>query len=472
MSEERTLEDFFNQADPDYKPKKSKTKKSIRSKTQNEEGFFKNFFKKRFSFDYDVDMANPTSVLYRKNYCISSIITLVNIVFFLFSLIGISTSNYIITIVFWLLMTTLSQTIGYMLRRKKDDYDHQLIIMYLQSLFVFILSVVLYIKVYLGFTLFDGSSELTNSEVLITQSAYLLIYFTLVIMSLYQDTKMLRSVFVWTFIVMLVINLTLLHPELYKHASSITELLNYAFKENKTIVVDIGLRTAVSLVYFAALYSSASISHVVYEDRRNEFERRQDVESSFKDVVLGVFQAVRVYDYGQDSFLLKKSAQKVAAISRELGIAMNCPTSTIVDLKYRSTIHRDRIKELNLDGIGEINSENFKSVMDKTNLASEIMQRLQITKKAQDIVQRFFQDGIDRHYTEYMAIPRTDVESNILLLSEIYNILRCSQSYKKELTHQRATELIEKDFAGFFDPNLIIRFVKFNLEIRIAYEKA
>ena len=80
------------------------------------------------------------------------------------------------------------------------------------------------------------------------------------------------------------------------HASSISELFEYAFIENGSIVLDIALRTLVFLVFFSALYSSASISHFIFEERRVEFNRRMGVETDFVDVVQSVFEAVKVYN--------------------------------------------------------------------------------------------------------------------------------------------------------------------------------
>ena len=478
MNEERSLEDFFKGSEKEYNVKKARnnrTKTSVtsRSSASISDNKIIDFFKSRFSFDTDVDLTNPVNVLYRRNYVIKNITFLANLVFFLFSLVGISKSNIIITIAFWLVMTALSQTIHQMLKRKQDDLSHQQLVMYLQSLFIFILSVVLYVRVYLGFTILDTNDiGLSNVEFSITQASYILIYFTLVIMSLYQDTKLLRAMFFWVLVILTVIHLTLLHPELYSHASSIRELWGFIADDNYRIFLDIGLRTFVFLVFFAALYSSASIFHFVSEERKSEFNRRIDVETNFKDVVDSVFEAVKAYDASKDPFELRLSSVKVASVAKELALSLNFPTSTVMEVNYMATVHAEKLTELDLSGVTEINENNFEGVLEKTKLATTIIKRLQLSKKAEDIVYRYFQGMLDKRFVYKMLLSPNDYVPNIILLSEIYCILRSDTSYKKALTHQRSVELVENGFNIFFDQNLITRFVKFNHEIQIAYERA
>ena len=469
---EKTLEDYFRESDPKYNLKKSKHKKDSQNDNPKKKvSSFKEFFLSKFSFDLDVDLTDPTSILYRRNYCIRNIIFLANLVFVLFSFVGISKSNYIITIGFFLLVTALSQTINYMLKRKKDDYSHQTILMYLQSFFVFLLSIILYIKVYLGFTIENGSMKsLTTFQFSITQAAYFLVYVTIVIMSLYQDTKLLRAMFIWTLVVMEIINICFIHPELYMHASNISELFEYAFIENGSIVLDIALRTLVFLVFFSALYSSASISHFIFEERRVEFNRRMGVETDFVDVVQSVFEAVRVYNLNQDPVHQEVSARKIASIARELALALGCDSITVSEVVEKAKVHTDKIKYLTLNGKANIDDSNFEEILNKTKVATQIIKRLQLSKRAEDIVYQVFIGSESKIFISQMSIDSKDLISNIILISEIYDILRSDRAYKKNLNHQRSVEMIMNSFNAFFDPEIIKRFVKFNNEIKIAYE--
>ena len=234
---EKNLDDFFRGETKEFK-RETKKEKSVRKTQISKDGAFFKFFRDRFSFDIDVDLTDKCSVLYRRNYVIKNIIFLANLVFTIFSFVGLrgtgSSSNLIITIVFWLLMTTLSITISALIKNKKEDYNRQKLIMYVQCFYVFLLSVFLYIKIWLSYTFeLEPGETMEVSKYSITQAAYLLIYFSILIAALYQRPKLLRSFFPWIFVIMTILHITVLHPELYGHGDSFSNFIRYMFKINK-----------------------------------------------------------------------------------------------------------------------------------------------------------------------------------------------------------------------------------------------
>lgn len=455
---ERTLEDFFNECEP----KRSKPpKKEKKVKTSKAKQSFKEFFKEAFSLDALENLSDETSALYRKNYVISNIISVSNVLFIIFSFIGFK-SNYIVTIAFFLLVTGLSLAIKKMLEVKEDDYHHQVLVMYLQSIFIFIKTVVLYIKTYLGY-----QGELTLAEFSVTQAAYFLIFYSIVIESLYQDMKLLRYSYIWIFLIMTVINITLLHPDLYSHGHSLSELFSYMFVSNKEIGIDIILRTFVLLIFFGALYISTTVTTNSNTKRRAEFNKRVDVENNFKDVVTSVFDAVKAYNLDADPIKTSLESRKIVAVSVELAKALNLDNKSIEIIKDNAAIHIEYLNELT---INDEDTENYERIGLKAELATSLMKRLQLNKKAEDITYHVFESDLNDTFISKVKPDGLDIENNVILLSEIYIILRSDRSYKKALTHQRALEMIVEDFKMFFMEDLILRFRKFNSEIARAYE--
>ena len=474
---EKNLEDFFK-VETKEKPSRTRTKigKERRS-SYKESGFFsvfRRFFTDRFSFDANVILTDKCSVLHRRNVVIKNIILLANIVFTIFSFVGLRgngfSANLIITIVFWLLMTGLSLTIAGMLKRREDDYSRQKIIMYFQSLYVFLLSVILYVKIWLTFALAFRDSSLPVTEFSIIQAAYLLIYLSILIISLYQRPKLLRTLFPWILIFMTVLHITVLHPDLYSHANGISDFLRYMFVERKSIGIDIGLRTLVLFVYFAGLYSSVVISEYIAQQRRSEFTKRVDVETNFVDVVKSVFEAVKVYNSNANPVIQGINAIKVSNISKELAIAMNFDQHTIANIVDYAKVHSEKMKLLSLDG-NEFNNENFDDIMKKTELATRIIKRLQLVKISEDILDAVFTNQVTSDFKYNVKTNLNDKVSQIIVLSEIYVALRGDRANHKALNHMRAIELISNAFDEFFTTDLVQRFMKYNREISIAYEK-
>ena len=62
-------------------------------------------------------------------------------------------------------------------------------------------------------------------------------------------------------------------------------------------------------------------------------------------------------------------------------------------------------------------------------------------------------------------------EGQIILLGEIYEILRQSRNYKTALNHKRAIELLELEFKEYFEPYILDRFIKYGSEFENYYER-
>ena len=386
---EKNLDDFFRGETKEYKRETRKEKNVQKSNISKDGAFFK-FFRDRFSFDMNVDLTDKCSVLYRRNYVIKNIIFLANLVFTIFSFIGLkgtgSSSNLIITIVFWLLMTTLSTTISVLLKNKKTDYNRQKLIMYVQCFYVFLLSVFLYVKIWLSYKIeLNADETMEISKYSITQAAYLLIYFSILISALYQRPKLLRTFFPWIFVIMTILHITVLHPELYAHGDSFSNFIKYMFVEKPTIIIDIAVRSLVLLVYFAGLYSNVSISDYIAKERRSEFTRRLDVENSYVEVVKSVFEAVKVYNSNANEYNQLISSKKVSLVAKELSHAMAYDQTSIQMITDYAKIHTEKMKLLTLLD-EEIKELDFDEIIEKTELATKIIKRLQLVKRINPVL--------------------------------------------------------------------------------------
>ena len=61
-------------------------------------------------------------------------------------------------------------------------------------------------------------------------------------------------------------------------------------------------------------------------------------------------------------------------------------------------------------------------------------------------------------------------EGQIILLAEIYDVLRQERNYKSELKHKRAVDLLQLEFKEYFEPYIIDRFLKYQMEFEAFYD--
>ncbi len=468
---EKDLNDFFNGKSKYREQYISSTKANKVRKVSNNK--FTNLFRKNFSFDYEVDLDNETSVLHRRNVVIRHIATLVNVVFLIFSFVGIKESNIVLNIAFWLLMTGLSITTSTLLKKGDvSDISRQKLIMYLECFYLLGMSVFLYIKIWAGFRLDEDLDNMGVTEYAILDAAYLLIYVSVIIMAFYQRPSLLKVMYLWIFILVTIINIAFLHSDLFKNATSMKEFLEYMFITNKNIAIDILLRTIVLALFFVALYLSVSITSYIEGERIKERSQRMKVESNFVDVVNSVFTAVKVYNSSTEDVIKEAlSAKRIAGVTKVLSKAMNYSDSDIETIVSFAKVHIDMMHILSIED-DKISENDFSDITMKTEVASNIMRRLQLSKKAEDIVSTVYENRVTPQFVSNINRTQNDLVSKIVLIASVYDILREERPYHTALNHTRSVEIITKSFTEFFPSDLIQRFYKYHQEILEAYTKA
>ncbi len=421
----------------------------------------------KFHFESGVDILDDKSVLYRRNRVIKNILIVTNIVFMVFVLIGAEDRNYIVIFGFGVLMFAINTTLKRIIRERPRTLLKQQMAMYIASVYILLASFGVYIKLRVGV---DPG---TVGGFSITQAGYVLIYFALVVIALYQDATLLRILFKWVLVLMTIIHVTIMYP-LYEHAESITVLYNYLIVENPTVTIDILLRTLVLIIFNIALYSSVAIGEMMNNKRKEELLKRRDMESDFKAVVGDVFDVISVFNVHTDTRDNTHAARRVAEIASRLGNVLGLSPTVCNEIYEYSKIHVDRTKELSIveyENKEVLDEKDYQVIRDKTILGSVIIKRLQLNQKSEDIVRAHFEKTADRAFIERMKRIQRTQEGQIILLAEMYEILRQPRNYKTALEHKRALELLELEFKDYFEPYILDRFMKYSGEFENYYQR-
>jgi len=431
------------------------------------------FFVKRFSFEAGIDILDETSVLYRKNRVIRNIIFITNIVFLLFTLIGSSglnrSVNLIVTFVIFLIMFFTGNAVKKINMEKPRTLQKQQMAEYISGIYILMMAVTVYIK--LRLTLGDSFEDGFFS---ITQAGYSLIYFALVVIALYQDPKLLNVVFKVTIIVMTIIHVVILYP-LYTYADNFQNLWNFLVANNGSVIIDIFLRTLVLAIFMIGLYSTVKISEDINNKRKTELLKRQSMEKDFKSVVSDVFDVISVYKQRGEENVEKNYAlasKRVAEMAAKLGNFLGYSSKLCQEIFDYSVIHINKQGILNTEEFenkDHLSEADYHKIREKTIVGSVIIKRLQLDKKAEDIVRAHFEKTVNQDFTKEMNGIQNNRESQVILLSHIYEILRQSRNYKRELKHQRAIDLIRLEFYPYFDPQIVDRFVKYADDFESIY---
>lgn len=430
------------------------------------------FLTNKFSFEAGVDILDETSVLYRKNLVIKNILWLTNVVFLIFTMIGSEgvnlKVNLIISFIIFLVMFFTNLSIKKIIREEPKTLPKQQMAEYISGIYILMMAIVVYIKLRLTI----GNSA-DSGFFSISQAGYSLVYFSLVVLALYQDSKLLKLVFKVAIILMTIVHVTILYP-LISYASDFATLYNYI---KGPIITDIVLRTIVLAIFMVALYTTASISEDMNNKRKEELIKRRSMEKDFKTVVSDVFDVISVYKRPGSADLdieYDISAKRVADIASRLGNYLGFSPKLCKEIFDFSTIHIDKNYLLNLDEYNDkevLDEADFKKIREKTIVGSVIIKRLQLDQKAEEIVRAHFEKNADSDFIKEMNGIQNNRESQVILLAQMYDILRQDRNYKRGLKHARAIDLLQLEFYPYFDSQILDRFIKYGEDFESLYYK-
>lgn len=424
----------------------------LRNKLKNSQ-----FFNNRFGFESNIDITNETEVLYRKNVVIKNIIFLSNIIYTaIFTIAGIGeSSNFVLSLVFFPLTFVVNFTLKKMINKNSNDLLKQQIAMYMCCFYMFLSAIIIYLK------LKTGSSNEYLGEV-----GYILLYYSLVISSFYQDKKLLKNIYPWFIIIVSIIHMTLTYDVVFsKEATDGDKQYLLAFLTSNEFK-DIILRTFILLLFMLVLYISVSMADYMQKERKKELVKRQEVQEKFINVVTKIFDLTITIDdkelnYNKNLEIITKSSIKLASL---LGLEQD----KIHEISKFSTVHIDNKLDFKLQGVVD-GDERFRLLQEQTDLGSNIIKRIQLEKRTEEII-RLHMDGSEtEYYVDLVKTKFNDIDSQIIMLCDMYVTLRSLKSYKRAYNHETTIKYLNENYIIYFDSKIFQRFMKFKDDFNKVY---
>jgi hypothetical protein len=469
--------------------KRNTDKKEVKEKSSNFRRRVKLYYRfiakkiaDRFNFEAGVDILDDTSVLFRRNKVNRNILWVTNIVFIIFTFIGNQRPYYGVIAAFAVVMFTISRTLRKIINEEPRTLLKQQMAMYIGSIYILLASIGVYAKLRISagtlsiadaMGMPDGANIISSymTDISISQAGYILIYFALIVVSLYQDSTLLRVLFRWVFVFMFLLHILILYP-LYD-IQGLTSMYNFLFITNVNVTIDILLRTVILLVFYIALYSSVTIGQMLHNKRKEELIKRREMEKDFTAVVGDVFDVIGVFNshtINQNKIDTHRTAELASRLANILGLS----SAVCTEIYDYSVIHMDSTHELSIleyEGKETLTERDYAVIREKTILGSVVIKRLQLNQKSEDIVRVHFEKTVEAGFTEKMKRIQRSQEGQIILLAEIYDILRQERNYKSALNHKRSIDLLKLEFKEYFEPYILDRFLKYQMEFEAFYEK-
>ncbi len=414
------------------------------------------FFSNNFGFESGIDIANETQVLYRKNIVIKNIIFLSNLVFTLiFTLLSFGeSSNLVLAALLGIVTFVLNIYLKRSINKDPNNYTSQEIASYLSCFYMLALAIVIYIKLKFG--------EIDYLK----ECGYILIYYSLAVCSFYQDKKLLKTVFLWTLIIVTILHFSVTYQVIESDmAKDIYKFITEFFISD--IFRDIFLRTLLLCIFMLVLYCIVTMSGYMQDERKKELMKRREVQEDFTNVVTKIFEVT--LDNSSRSEEDKQNIYIISNMSRKLAELLSLGDEQIKDVIIKSKIHIEQTVRFSpSDDMNE--DDKYALLREQTNLGSIIISRLQLERKCEDIIRSTFEGSDTEEFINRMNSIQNDIEAQIILICELYVTMRGVKSYKKAYSHKITMQYLSEHFNVYFDRNVFERFERFKDEFEKIYD--
>ena len=435
---------------------KEKNKISLKDKILKNT-FFSKLFANYFGFESGIDITNDTQVLYRKNYVIKNIVFVSNMIYSLiFAVLSFGEpKNWVFTVISFPITFLLNMTLKKMIRQNPDNHMRQTIAMYIMSFYMFLSTIIMYFK-------------LKNGEVVFLQECgYILIYYSLTICAFYQDKKMLKNIFAWVIVLVTIIHFTLTYNIVNEEtATDLMGFISTFFKSEE--FGDILIRTLLLLMFMLVTYISVSMANYMQDQRKIELMKRREVQEDFTKVVTEIFDVTLNKTSISESD--RHEALVLASMSKKLAQLLAC-TPDVSDAIYNfALVYIDQNIDFDTSNI-KSEDEKFNALREQTELGSKLISRIQLERKCEDIIRSTFEGSNDEEFISRMNKIQSNIESQIILICDLYVTMRSFKSYKKAYNHKITMNYMEDHFRYYFDPTVFERFMRFSSDFEALYNE-
>ncbi|MCU0104571.1 hypothetical protein N7603_02760 [Acholeplasma vituli] len=414
----------------------------------------KHFFSRLFGFEENIDITDDVMVLHRRNIVIKNIIFLSNIIYsmilFFIAAVNNEPSDWLFSALSFPFTFFLNNVINRLIFGERHDKTKQEVAMYVEAIYMFISAILIYARLY-------GNFE---------TAAYILIYYSVVVISLYQSKRLIM----WTFQGMIA-GITFIHfvwtyqlTELYQ-GLSVGEFLKQFIPTEEA--QDFYLRIVLFTVFMVVIYAIVSMGSYMQEERKKELIKRREVQTDFTTIVTDLYAVVLS---SKRAFMDRQHIDLVSKMSSRLGAYYGLSTKQIEHIEAYAIIHMraHEIEDLVQHGI---ESEDYEDLKKKTSLGTLIAKRIQLAQKAEDIARAHIEGVANEKFVKEMLLIQPQVESQVILLADLYVTMRSLKSYKRPYPNSAVIQLFEKNFYVYFEGALVERFLKFKTDFEKIYNE-
>lgn len=430
---------------------KSKLQTKIRDNT---------FYQKYFGFENGIDITDDKMVQYRKNVVIKNIIFVSNmiytVIFFMISLGDpADQSNWLLTILLFPVTFLVNHILKRMIKKGPEDALSQTLAMYIGSFYMFLSTIIIYIKLKSG------------DQKYLQEVGYILVYYSLLICAFYQNKRMLKNIFLWVLVLMTILHFTVTYSVVeVARQKTILEFITTFFGGND--FRDILIRTILLIMFMLVLYIYVSMTNYMQDERKKELAKRRKVQDDYTNVVTQIFDVTLTGEKVTDEE--KKEVDILSIMVKKLSSLLSLAPEKCEEVVAYSRLHIDKKVDFSFQNI-QSDEEKFLAIREQTELGSKLISRLQLKRKGEDILRATFEGSDDDNFIRHEREIQNTLESEIILICDLYVSMRSVKPYKKAYNHKNTIAYMEKSFKIYFDPMVYDRFTRYSSDFEKIFDE-
>lgn len=399
---------------------------------------------KFFTFEVEgFDILNSTEVLRRKNIIVNRLLMITNILITIFIALYYEAITFGSSLSLLLPTVLINILITYFVSNQKEDYEKQLMGMYLAVLSVSYIGLRLYFLYPQPYT-------------------YIFIYVALIIIALFQNRHaiILGDVLIFSVASFIHIN------EFYKGK------LSFLITDSENALHDISVYTMFLLLFIFVITSMVYFGEYMDKERKSELKKREELENEFENVLWNVFDTID--DFSQVTEDDEMSSDYVSALmAKKLGYLLKYDEQRCDEL-FNFAIVIGVNNDLNMNYNDEEKKyllKDYSKIRYKLGIGSMLLRRTRIRIKAEAMVRSRYESWFISENFKKIKAEDSSIENQIVLLCEIYIILRDKQSFKKALPNAKVIKEIADTFNHFFNEQVLSAFLENHVEFEVIYER-
>ena len=165
-----------------------------------------------------------------------------------------------------------------------------------------------------------------------------------------------------------------------------------------------------------------------------------------------------------------KETEILAIMVKKLASLYSYSPDRCEELVKYTRLHIDQKLDFSFQNI-DSDEEKFIAIQSQTNLGSKMISRLQLKRKAEDILRATFEGSDTDEFVKHEREIQDTEEANIILICDLYVSMRSVKPFKKAYNHKNTIAYMEKSFKVYFDPFIFDRFNRYSSDFEKIFDE-